>query len=112
VRKGLNVTESFMEYEQEFELNFTQRTLEIVRDYDGPYDTTLLVNCFLGLLVVPKEKWIEKIPNDAINRLPDWGISPGSIKKFGKCRCGAPHPETLRQLVKSMRNSVAHFRAL
>ena len=99
-----------MEYAEQFERDFMQRTLTIVREYQGQYDATMLLNCLLGLLIVPKEKSIEKIPNDPISELGRWGISPGSIKRFGKCECGHRHPETLRQLVKSMRNAIAHFR--
>lgn len=99
-----------MEYEQQFERDFIRRTLELVHSYKGPLEATHLINCLLGLLIVPKESSIEKIPNDPIEKLIDWGISPDSIKKFGRCKCGNPHPKTIRQVVKSLRNSVAHFR--
>lgn len=101
---------SLMEYEPEFERNFMRRTLEIVRGYDGPYDATLLLNCLLGLLIVPKEKSIDRIPQDPVERLASWGISPHSINNFGRCQCGHKYPKTLRQLVKGLRNAVAHFR--
>jgi len=99
-----------MEYEQEFHIDFMQRTLKVLQEYDGEYDATLLLNALLGLLIVPKESSFELIPPDPLEMLTSWGIKPDSIKKFGKCRCGAKHPETLRQLVKSLRNSVVHFR--
>lgn len=44
-----------MQYEPDFAKSFMRRTLEIARDYKGPHDATLLINCMLGLLVVPKE---------------------------------------------------------
>ena len=87
-----------------------RRTLEIVRSYQGSYDATNLINCLLGLLVVPKETSLDRIPTDPVSELSKWGISPGSIKRFGKCQCGTAHPQTLRQLVKRLRNAVAHFR--
>jgi HEPN pEK499 p136 len=100
-----------MEYQQEFQLDFMRRTLAIVRGYNEPYDATLLVNCLLGLLIVPKERWITRIPADPLSRLPDWGISPNAVKSFGKCpTCGSPRSENLRELVWSMRNAIAHFR--
>lgn len=94
-----------MEYAHEFERDFMRRTLELVRDYRGPYDATNLLNCLPGLLIVPKETSIDKIPDDPVAQLDRWGISPQAIKSFGR-----NHPQTLRQVVWSLRNAVAHFR--
>jgi len=99
-----------VEYEDEFQLDFMRRTLKVVQDYQGPYDATLLLNSLLGLLIVPKESSLDRIPQDPLAQLAAWGVSPRSIKAFGRCQCGTAHPETLRQLVKGLRNAVAHFR--
>ena len=99
-----------MEYEPDFAKSFMRRTLEIARDYDGPFDATLLINCLLGLLVVPKEALIERIPTTPFGSLADWGIQPSSIISPGKCDYGHEHFPDLRQLVKRMRNAVAHFK--
>ena len=63
-----------MEYSNQFELDFMKRTLEIVKDYQGERDATLLINCLLGLLVVPKETLFNKIPKDPITALKNWGF--------------------------------------
>jgi hypothetical protein len=94
-----------VEYAKEFERDFMRRTLELVRGYRGPYDATNLLNCLLGLLIVPKETSINKIPAEPVAQLGRWGISPQSIQSFGR-----DHPQTLRQVVWSLRNAVAHFR--
>lgn len=99
-----------MEYEQEFISSFMQRTLDILNNYDGPHDATLLINCLLGLLVVPKETLIEKIPTEPFESLPNWGISHDSIKNSGKCDHGHDHSLNLRQFVRRLRNSVSHFK--
>ena len=99
-----------MEFLDDFENQFMIRTLEIIKEYDGKYDATILVNCLLGLLVVPREKSYERIPNDPIADIYKWGIPIESIISYGKCSCGDAHPKTLRQLVRSLRNSVAHFK--
>ncbi len=99
-----------MEYSQEFERDFMRRTLTLVKQYKGPYDATLLLNCLLGLLIVPKETSIDRIPTDPISELGKWGISPASIKSFGKKTTKNQHPQTLRGIVWNLRNSVAHFR--
>ncbi len=79
-----------MEYKQEFERDFMRRTLELLKQYKGPYDTTLLLNCLLGLLIVPKESSIDRIPEDPIDRLKEWGISPKSILDFGNRKSPKP----------------------
>lgn len=98
-----------MEYPAEFEQAFMKRTLSLVRTYTGPNDATLLLNCLLGLLIVPKEKSLNLIPNDPVSSLVDWGISPSCIKSFGKQNEANKEPQTLRGIVYNLRNSVAHF---
>jgi len=94
-----------MEYEQEFERDFMRRTLELLKQYSGPFDATLLLNCLLGLLIVPRETSLDKIPLDPVEKLSEWGISPSSIRNFGRASASG----TLRGLVRSLRNAVAHF---
>ena len=98
-----------MEYNKKFQHDFMKRTLSIVDEYKGPYDATILINCLLGLLVLPKEALIDKIPIYPYEELAQWGINPKSIKRFGRCDYGHEHTPNLRQLVKRLRNAVAHF---
>jgi len=98
-----------MEYEAEFEQTFIKRTLELVNGYSKQYDATLLINCLLGLLVIPKERYIEKIPLDPIANLEQWGISPSSIKSPGKKTGNNNDPKTFRGVIQNLRNAVAHF---
>jgi len=106
----LGQLESAMEYDPDFARSFMKRTLTLARDYDGPLDATLLINCLLGLLIVPKEALVEKIPTTPFESLYDWGIYPESIKRVGRCEYGHEHRPNLRQLVRRLRNAVAHFR--
>ena len=99
-----------MSYLSDFERSFSDHTLKLVRDYRGPFDATLLVNCLLGLLIVPKETVLEAIPATPLAELPKWGICESSIKHPGRATKTNPHPETLRGLVANLRHSVAHFR--
>ncbi len=57
-------------YEQ-LEPEFIQRTLALMEQYDRfiedvdfkkQYNYTLTINCFLGIIVMPKERVIEQIP--------------------------------------------------
>lgn len=95
-----------MSYVGSFERAFMKHTLEIVRRYRGEFDATLLLNCLLGLLIVPRQTCLSSIPEDPVSDLAKWGISPGSIHDFGS----RTNANTLRGLVHSLRNSVAHFR--
>ena len=99
-----------MSYLSNFERSFSEHTLELVRTYKGQYDATLMVNCLLGLLVVPKETVLKAIPESPLSDLPNWGISVGAIRAPGNPTNSNSKPETLRGLVTNLRHSVAHFR--
>lgn len=51
-----------MEYDPDFARSFMRRTLTLASECDGPLDAALLINCLLGLIIVPKEALVEKIP--------------------------------------------------
>lgn len=100
-----------MSYLSDFERSFSEHTLAVVEEYAGLYDATLLINCLLGLLVVPKETALNAIPETPLSDLEQWGIAPSSIKTPGVARGPKdPDPRTLRGLVANLRHSVAHFR--
>lgn len=95
-----------MSYVGPFERAFMRHTLDLVSRYDGDRDATLLLNCLLGLLIVPREACFDCIPEDAVSQFPEWGIPSSAIHSFGD----RENANTLRGLVQSLRNSVAHFR--
>jgi hypothetical protein len=91
----------------DFDKDFIQRTLDILSDYKAPWEVTLLINCLVGLLILPKEKLFEKIPDFNIQDLTDdWGIKPEHITDIRCPSCGYK----LRNVIRQMRNSVAHMR--
>ena len=93
-----------MDYE-EISRDFALRTKHLIESYDGEYDVTLLVNCCLGLLVVPKEKDFDKIPDEEIPRIGGkWGLKQECITV--KCyQCGY----NLRHVIRRIRNGICHF---
>jgi hypothetical protein len=93
----------------EFFFEFVRRTRSVVEEYSGEYEATLLANCLLGLLVVPKEHLFDRIPNEPLDRFPAWGVPPEAIQSPGRCDFGETHDMNLRQLMKSLRHAVAHF---
>lgn len=99
-----------MSYNSDFDRSFMERSLKLVKEYEGPFDATLLLNCLLGLLIVPKESCLQAIPMDPIDEVQKWGISPRSIESYGQFKGPNDDPHTLRGLVCRLRNAVAHFR--
>lgn len=93
-----------MDYRQ-ISKDFAQRTKAIIEQYSGEYEVTLLVNCCLGLLVVPKEIDIDKIPDETIPENGEfWGLSRDSVTV--KCsECGYK----LRDVIRRIRNGICHF---
>ena len=90
--------------------DFIQRTLELVEQYetiksgfafDEQYNHTLLINCLLGLIVLPKEKAISHI---SIKRMVvikrEFGLEKSTFHESIK---------TIKDLVKELRDSTAHF---
>lgn len=93
------------------EQEFIERTIKLIDQYtrvcndfpfDEQYNYTLTINCLLGLIVMPKEKVISYVPTTRLT------------KDF-KTEIGLTHSEiwegitTMRELITSLRNSIAHF---
>lgn len=91
------------------EMEFIQRTLALLDQYDDQkhnfpfekqYNHTLLTNCLLGLVVLPKEKIFEHIPDQPLNTLLDYGIVESYIN---------PDFASTKIFFRRLRNAVAHF---
>jgi len=106
-----------MNYEL-FERDFIVRTLDIIQKYDKyvprkeQYEVTLLINCLLGLLILPKERCYVNIPKNKLSDLIDWGLTQENIISWGSRsnNINPDHYETLLEVVHKMRNSIAHIR--
>lgn len=91
------------------EFDFVKRTKLIFAQYESAsfkdkYEVTLLLNCFVGLLILPQQYWFKYLPADIINQ-NDWGIDPSNILfiKTGEIK-------SVANIAKHLRNSVAHYR--
>ena len=94
-----------MEYNK-IQRDFVSRTLKIVEEYEGENEVTLLINCCLGLLVLPKEKHFNKFPNTEITETkPIWGLTYDSITI--DCDSGS---YKLSDIIRRIRNGVCHFK--
>lgn len=94
------------EYCKPIEKSFICRTNKLIQNYNGRYDATLLLNCLLGLLVVPFEKYNDYCKNeertsvirdmfDQLQADGRYNSSGYDYDDFGILRC--------------LRNSIAHF---
>lgn len=85
----------------------TRHNLDVIRARQAQgeevYEVTQLINSMLGLLVLPKERYYQSIPTTSLEQLRADGwpapVLDGEFKS-------AKH---LRDLVRLLRNSVAHF---
>lgn len=93
------------------EYEFIDRTIKLIAQYNSilhqfpfeeQYNYTLTINCLLGLIVMPKEKVITFIPTSKLTKAfkGELGLERSEI--------GAGI-DTLRDLIKALRHSVAHF---
>ncbi len=109
-----------MQYDQ-FELDFVRRTRAILEQYDAHvvpsvgaperYEVTLLTNCLLGLIALPKQLLSAKIPSDPECRFGDWGLPDSVVKSWGNAAAGNdPSMHTLAEFVGRLRNGVCHLR--
>lgn len=101
-----------MSYYLQQEFDFVERTKKILEQYDKidfsknkneKYEVTLLLNCFVGLLILPKEHWFVNLPTSLIEE-KEWGISPSHIKII------EGDVKSVKEVARHFRNSVAHYR--
>lgn len=94
------------------EIDFIERTLELITqyevrineyDFDHQFNHTLLINCLLGLIVLPKEKIISFLPKHNLidKKLKvEMGITNSSFNEDIK---------DLKELIIALRHTIAHF---
>jgi len=93
------------------ETEFIERTMYLILQYqemsekyefDEQYNYTLTINCLLGLVVMPKERVVDYIPNNRLtaNFKKEVGLKYSIISN---------NITSLQGLIKGLRHSVAHF---
>lgn len=100
-----------MEYTNEKqELDFIKRTQKVLKQYQelnidekNKFEVTLLVNCLVGLLIVPKEEWYEDLPDTLLTK-NEWGIDPNTISFITE-----GEEKNIKNFVRHLRNSVSHY---
>ena len=91
--------------QKNIEKEFVQHTLQILLDYEGPFGVTLLVNCLLGLIVLPRERGFIYIAERDNLQFEDLGIADEDIRSWGRFK---DKERTVARFLGCMRNSIAH----
>ena len=97
-----------------YEIEFVQRTKEILQSYQGEYKLCNAINCVLGLIILPNEI-IKERPN------PYWDTNISDIQELGllqirkfepirSIRNGITnyYPKSLKVFLRKIRNGLAH----
>ena len=95
------------EYSKEFVKDIIRRTNENLNNYQGDYDVTQLINSAIGLLIIPHEKYYSRIDNTFVSTSMLHEIR-NSIKNNTYPR--ETDEIELRDIVKHIRNGIAHSR--
>jgi hypothetical protein len=97
---------------RKFSIDFVQRTRVLLQDYEGEYTFSNLINCTLGLIIMPYEnistvnRWGKNIED--IDDLPSFELSKFQpIKKIIKGNI-IYYPKSFEILLKKIRNGIAH----
>jgi hypothetical protein len=98
-----------------FDIQFIERTKKIIENYEGTYNITLLLNCLLGLIVLPSEFYKRKSRNfldieiDKIQEIQDLTenilFNPTKRKRNNTW---VEDKKSLKNLIKKVRNGVSH----
>lgn len=94
----------YLNGEQGFLEDFFKRTREIIQDYEKStnhqYETTLLCNCLLGILVFPEQELFKVINQNSLSN-KNYSILQNGL-------LGTECPEEIVEIFCRMRNAVAH----
>lgn len=85
----------------------TRQNLKVIESLlaDGKevYEATQLLNSMLGLLVFPREEYVNRIPETPISELEQSGWPIPVVTD------GFPQVSHLKDLIRYLRNAIAHF---
>ncbi len=93
------------------EYDFINRTKKIIEQYDKmelpkeeKFEVTLLLNCLVGLLILPQQYWFKSLPTSIITQM-EWGISEEQI-----CFIKNGEQKNVKNIARHLRNSIAHYK--
>lgn len=93
------------------EFDFIERTKLIINQYDKiqipkkeKFEVTLLLNCLVGLFILPQQHWFNNISKELISK-KEWGIEDFHISFINK-----GETKNVKDIARHIRNSIAHYK--
>ena len=104
----------------DLDINFVKRTQRIIKDYEGDLEYSLLINCMLGLILLPVEVNKQKQLSFLQHNINDIDIIQSIFSKDKKhifnptkynkkSKVYENVPKSLLTFIIHLRNSFAHF---
>lgn len=99
---------------EKFNIKFVERTKEILESYKGAHEVSNLLNCTLGLIILPYEQIKEKQNSFwdtellTISNLPSFGIHKFEPIQSIRKENIKYYPKTLKVFLQKIRNGLAH----
>ncbi|MFY0482278.1 HEPN family nuclease [Flavobacterium sp. PLA-1-15] len=97
-----------------FDVEFITRTKKVISAYKGTYNITLLLNCLLGLIVLPSEYYNRRAKtffNTEIANIPELNglLNNGTFNPTKRKKDQwVQDKHTFKNLIKKVRNAVSH----
>lgn len=97
-----------------FDIEFIIRTKKVIQEYKGTYNITLLLNCLLGLIVLPSEYYKRRsrvfFEKDTSEFKELSGLLDNATFNPTKCKNKnwIADKKSLKNLIKKVRNGVSH----
>ena len=99
-----------------YDIEFVERTKKIIAEYKGEYKLTILLNCMIGLVILPNERLQNIAPelwNRNIEELPIYSDLRVNIfnpiqKKDKETGGFIYYRKTVEIFLKKLRNGIAH----
>ena len=92
------------------EFDFIKRTKKIIEQYQNfqiekeeSFEVTLLLNCLVGLIIIPKQHWFDSLPTEIVSQ-KEWGINQDNILFIKE-----PELKTVKNIARHIRNSISHY---
>lgn len=100
-----------MSYYADFSRNFIERTKINLQEYRGRYEVTHLINSCLGLIVIPKELFVDKLSNEPIYETDvSYGINKAKNSIFDTYADNQDNVYGLKNIIRHTRNGLSHGR--
>lgn len=98
-----------MSFYTDFSRDSIKRTKINIQEYQGKYEVTHLINSCLGLIVIPKELFVDKLSNEPIyERDESYGINQAKNSILDTYADKEDKVYGLKNIIRHIRNGLSH----